>query len=687
MSDLKRQSATGNITVDAAGLRTQYLEIFQDRRVFLRELIQNSIEAVGSDACRNRARIDVRTDPAARRLSVADNGQGMSAPSVRNAITSLFHSDWSRERGDAATAERAPGVEAVSPALQIGRFGMGMTTCLLVGDRYEVRTTRDGEAVQTVLRVFVHDDSASGAHVAWSEDTVECAASEHGTTVTVELSDDVVIERSGGRLADTFSSREVLDDTSLERRIRHYFSLAEVPIFLNRRQVGGIFSSAESFDNLLDGREDAPEARRGLVRIEEDGEDGYLRCVLWADGDGGREGVVQFYSRGIFVNDVPTAEVLDAELGFLCGIADTSMVDLQIDRNRVLRNARARKFRESVSLKYVEGLRDLSNYAWPEFVRFFEARRTQMLSLMLKKRSVARVLADLTPFRHAQFRTHMPLHSFLKRTLKVQGRPPALPFDSPRAVARDVLPLLEGLGAATLELSEYVPTEHGRINLDLLFIHKHLEDREDTLQCMRVDTLLREVSMATGEARRDNREEAGLVLKHGAALREFCDVVVLRSDSLQQPLLLSTPYDVSVDQELPGMREAHKEDDVEMAMRQLFGEDMINSPIAMKFAKRRRLERQRNASCALAFNLDHPLIRSACSLDGVRASALLSALGGATLLGAISEHKRQLTGMVCDALQTLVEGHGTASAPNDADAQGSCQEGEIGRKTHPPETD
>ena len=122
--------------------------LYSDRRVFLRELVSN-----GADAC-DRLRyealqkpeltasdpdlkITLGVDEAARRLTVSDNGIGMSREELVGNLGTIARS------GTAAFVKGLTGDGAKDFAL-IGQFGVGFYASFMVAERVEVVSRRAG---------------------------------------------------------------------------------------------------------------------------------------------------------------------------------------------------------------------------------------------------------------------------------------------------------------------------------------------------------------------------------------------------------------------------------------------------------------------------------------------------------------------------------------------------------------
>ena len=170
--------------------------LYSNREIFLRELVSNASDACDKlrfealhnpglfeDAPDLAIRIDF--DPAARSVTVSDDGIGMSRDEVIANLGTIAKS------GTREFFARLSGDQRKDATL-IGQFGVGFYSSFIVADRVTVETRRAGESVAQGVR-WTSDGAGE-----FDVETIERAA--RGTAVTLHLRDEHAELASGSRL-------------------------------------------------------------------------------------------------------------------------------------------------------------------------------------------------------------------------------------------------------------------------------------------------------------------------------------------------------------------------------------------------------------------------------------------------------------------------------------------------------
>src|SRR3954449_2001980 len=123
--------------------------VYSDKDVFLRELISNAADAcerLRYESINNQAllgddpkpRVALALDADGNRLTVEDNGIGMSRDEMIEALGTIARS------GTKAFMERIESTQNAEGATLIGQFGVGFYSAFMVADRVDVISRRAG---------------------------------------------------------------------------------------------------------------------------------------------------------------------------------------------------------------------------------------------------------------------------------------------------------------------------------------------------------------------------------------------------------------------------------------------------------------------------------------------------------------------------------------------------------------
>ncbi|NYF59452.1 molecular chaperone HtpG [Micromonospora purpureochromogenes] len=156
--------------------------IYSHKDVFLRELVSNASDALDKlrleslvdadlDVDTSDLHIEIETDPAARTLTVRDNGIGMSREDVVSLIGTIARS------GTAELLRKLKESREAAAQDLIGQFGVGFYSTFMVADTVTLLTRRAGQTEGTRW-----ESTGEGTYVV---ETVDDAP--QGTSVTVQL--------------------------------------------------------------------------------------------------------------------------------------------------------------------------------------------------------------------------------------------------------------------------------------------------------------------------------------------------------------------------------------------------------------------------------------------------------------------------------------------------------------------
>jgi len=177
------------------------IHLYSEKRVFIRELIQNSHDAIVRRRAKEgdafQGKISIETNPDALQFVIRDTGIGMNQNDLIEYLSTI---------GKGAT--RISRQEDKTEGL-IGLFGIGFLSAFVVAERVEVLTRRLGES-----QGWRWSNSGNKDYI-----LEPCEVSETGTTVTVFLKGE---EEKG-----------VIHKEEVQKVIRRYADFLRVPIHLN----------------------------------------------------------------------------------------------------------------------------------------------------------------------------------------------------------------------------------------------------------------------------------------------------------------------------------------------------------------------------------------------------------------------------------------------------------------------
>ena len=194
--------------------------LYSNKEIFLRELVSNA-----SDACDKLhfegltdaallgedpdLAIEVDVDPAARTITVSDNGVGMSRQEVIDNIGTIAKSG-TREFVAKLTGDQT------QDAQLIGQFGVGFYSSFIVADRVTLTTRRAGLAAEDGVR---WESAGEGDY------TLEAVSRDaRGTAVTLHLRD---------------GEDELLSGAALRTIVQKYSDHITIPILMRKEEIPG----------------------------------------------------------------------------------------------------------------------------------------------------------------------------------------------------------------------------------------------------------------------------------------------------------------------------------------------------------------------------------------------------------------------------------------------------------------
>jgi molecular chaperone HtpG len=337
--------------------------VYTEKEIFLRELISNASDAcdklryeaisrpelIEADA---RLAIRIEIDAGARKLTIVDNGIGMTEAEMVENLGTIARS------GTRAFIERVAAEKDSSNAL-IGQFGVGFYSAFMVADHIEVISRRAGEPTAAVWM----SDGANGFSIAPASET-QSAAVPRGTRVSLSIKtgDDKFLEKATiEQIVRTYSDHiqfpvELVDEDGKARQVNAASALWQ-------RSKSDVKS--EEYDEAyktIAGQFDDPAL---TMHWRAEGRQSYAVLLFVPTRrpfdlyDVGRKGRVKLYVRRVYITD--DADLLPSWLRFVRGVVDSEDVPLNVSREMLQNNPAVGQIRKAVTSRVVSELEQLGD--------------------------------------------------------------------------------------------------------------------------------------------------------------------------------------------------------------------------------------------------------------------------------------------------------------------------------------
>jgi molecular chaperone HtpG len=371
--------------------------VYSDKSVFLRELIANAADAcerlryeaiaepalIGDDV---KPRITLSIDAEGKRLTVEDNGIGMSRDELSEALGTIARS------GTKAFLDRIEAKQPDDETALIGRFGVGFYSAFMVAERVEVLSRRAGTAT-----AWLWSSDGKGTFAISAAELAD--APVRGTRVVLHLMDDAktyaerftiervvkaqsghvpvpiaIIEKAGSEPA------EISDGAALWAKPKSEISAADYTDFY--RSIAGQFDEpAATIHYRAEGRQD-------------------YTTLLFIPGarpfdlfDPDRKGRIKLYVKRVFITD--DADILPRYLRFVRGLVDSADLPLNVSREKIQESPLLAAIRKGATHRVLTELERLADKEPETYTKIWETfgavlkegiyedfeRRDQMLAL------------------------------------------------------------------------------------------------------------------------------------------------------------------------------------------------------------------------------------------------------------------------------------------------------------------
>ena len=346
--------------------------LYSNKEIFLRELISNASDA--SDKLRFEGiehpewygddpdlKIKVSFDQAARTVTIADNGIGMSRDEAIANLGTIARS------GTKEFFSKLSGDQQKDAAL-IGQFGVGFYSAFIVADRITVETRRAGLPATDGVR---WESDGSGEFTVESIDRPQ-----RGTSITMHL-------REG---EDDFLSTH-----KLKSIIRKYSDHISLPIQMNKEEWDADKKEQVIKDELESINQSSALWARSKAEITQEQYDEFYKHLshdyenplcyslnrvegrseftqllyvparapfdLW---DRNKRGGIKLYVKRVFIMD-DAEQLMPMYLRFVTGVIDSTDLPLNVSREILQESRDVKIIRESSTKRVLSMLEDLAN--------------------------------------------------------------------------------------------------------------------------------------------------------------------------------------------------------------------------------------------------------------------------------------------------------------------------------------
>lgn len=442
--------------------------LYQDREIFLRELISNASDALSRMHFEMLTEHDVR-DPelelaiyleveerdGAKWLIVRDTGVGMTREELVENLGTIAQSGARAFLDQVKESEKRP-------SDIIGQFGVGFYSVFMVAD--EVR----------VVSLSYRPDAEAAAWISSGDDQfrVEPAEKEErGTEIQIRLKADGADtggESGAGEDADD-SATEFASEWRLREIVKKYSDFVTYPIYLGEEQINQRESlwrtsptevEEEAYNNFyqqmtMDFEEplatihlhsDAPVHVRALLFIPASRDRGVLAAR--------KEPGVKLYSHNVLIQEYNT-DLLPKWLSFVDGVVDSEDLPLNISRETVHSNRFMRALARILRKRMVRTLEEMAQEEPGKYTRFWNAhKRTVKEGIATEPADVKNVLPLLRFFSSKSEEQLTSLEAYVERMPAEQEAIYYVFGDDVGSVARS--PHLDPFRARSLEVLYWV---------------------------------------------------------------------------------------------------------------------------------------------------------------------------------------------------------------------------------------
>jgi molecular chaperone HtpG len=348
--------------------------VYSDKDVFLRELISNAADAcerLRYESINNQAllgddpkpRVTLALDADGNRLTVEDNGIGMSRDEMIEALGTIARS------GTKAFMERIEAAQNGEGATLIGQFGVGFYSAFMVADRVDVISRRAGndEAWQW---------SSDGKGMFTITAVPPAAAPARGTRVVLHLMADAksYTERFKlERIVKAQSGHVPVPITIIEKPGAEPVEVADGAALWTKPKSEISTADYTDFYRSVAGQFDEPAL---TVHFRAEGRQEYTALAFVPSTrpfdlfDPDRKGRIKLYVKRVFITD--DAEILPRYLRFVRGLVDSADLPLNVSREMIQESPILAAIKKNVTGRIISELEKLAEKDADAYAKIWE---------------------------------------------------------------------------------------------------------------------------------------------------------------------------------------------------------------------------------------------------------------------------------------------------------------------------
>jgi molecular chaperone HtpG len=345
--------------------------VYSDKDIFLRELISNAADAceklryealsdpslmAGGDG---QPTITVTLDAEGRRLTVEDNGIGMSEAELAEALGTIARS------GTRAFMERVAATKEAEGAQVIGQFGVGFYSAFMVADRVDVATRRAGTDTAALW-----SSDGQGAYTIQPLDVAEAPA--RGTRVILHLKEDATAYTETYKVESTIKAQSGHVPVQIflkEKPDAEPKRIADGAALWTKPKAQVTPEEYADFYKSVAGQYDAPAL---TLHYRAEGLHDYSVLAFIPETkpfdlfDPDRAGRLKLYVKRVFITD--EAHILPRYLRFVRGLVDSDDLPLNVSRELIQESPLLAAIQKGVGNRLLSELGKLANSETPEEV-------------------------------------------------------------------------------------------------------------------------------------------------------------------------------------------------------------------------------------------------------------------------------------------------------------------------------